>query len=186
MTHYRFLLLLAILSSAECLQGQGLHVTIGGGLYVDSDGGSGSTEVGPTIQLGVGVPLSTRLDLNFDVGLSRKDFRVGVDELHRNAWAVLVGLEAPLVTGQTSLALELAGGISGEDDVSETDPTFTSSTRWSGVLSPGLKIERRAGDRVELFLGIRDHITGMFNAAFDRSESAVRHRIVTVVGVRLR
>ena len=185
MTHRTLRLLLAMLLSADALSGQGIHVSIGGGLYVNPDGGPGSTDVGPTIQVGLAIPLTSRLDLTLDAGFARTDFNVGVDEVHRNVNTVLVGLEASLLTGRTTLRLGIAGGVIGEDDVSETDPAFTSSTRWSGALSPGLEIGRRVGDRLELFFGVRDDITGLFNAVFDPSESAVRHRTTTVVGLRI-
>ena len=162
MTHRTLLLFLSMLLFADGLSGQGMHGTFAGGLFLDPDGGPSSTQVGPTVHVGLGIPLTSRLHLTLDAGLARTDFRVGMDELHRNVNTVLVGLEASLLTGPTTLRLGIAGGVIGEDDVSETDPTFTSSTRWSGALSPGLEIGRRIGDRLELFFGVRDDITGLF------------------------
>jgi len=154
-------------------------------LFVDSEFSDG-TELGPGLALGVATRVDRPVSFTFDLGLSRTDFPVAQDELHRSFLSAILGLRFTTLGEGARFGVTLGGGVLISDDTNETDASFRSSANLETMVVPGMIVSFPVTASWGVRVFVKDQVTSWFDSIFDPDEGDLGHRFLLGAGVYFR
>ena len=164
-------------------RGAAQHVELSAGVLVADEFAPPGARVAPMLSLGLGADPPGLPPLLLEAGFGRSDFNSFGEDFHRYYGTFALSVEWTPLRAPTSVGLRFGLGALVEDDVSEENPGFVSSSNWVEALVPAVVVSRRLASGRTLILTVADFMLQPVNGLLDPSEYSVEHRFRVLLGL---